>query len=452
MSRKNRGQRPGGAAQAGYRRGTDQARGDAPDAEAPVGDLVGTEVEVDVEAIAHGGHCVARADGQVLFVRHALPGERVRARVTKGAAGDRYLFADAVEILRASADRVAAPCRYAGPGGCGGCDFQHVALAAQRQLKAAVVAEQLRRLGGIDWPVDAEFDVESVPGDEDGLRWRTRLSLAVDRRGVVGLHPHRSRTVLDIDDCLIARRELIDTGVLTRRRPRARQLDVVFSSTGERAIIEVPAGLTATPTIHERVETPGWRAEFALNARSFWQVHPGAAAVLVERVLAELDPQPQERALDLYAGVGLFARALADRVGPDGAVLAVESDRRAVEAARAWAQGRDEVEVREERVDRALQPLLDGGDRVDLAVLDPPRAGAGERVIRDLLALRPRAVAYVACDPAALARDLRHAAEGGYRLAGLAAYDLFPMTHHVECVATLMPGEPPTDLGELSGS
>ena len=134
-------------------------------------------LELEVGAIAAGGGCVARApDGKVVFVRHSLPGERVRAQVT--ASTSSYLRADAVEILGPSPDRVEPPCPHAGPGRCGGCDFQHVEIGAQRRLKAFRIAEQLERLAGMDLDVE----VEPVPGDTAGLGYRSRVRVAVDGR------------------------------------------------------------------------------------------------------------------------------------------------------------------------------------------------------------------------------------------------------------------------------
>lgn len=401
------------------------------------GSLIGSEFDVEVGAIAHGGHCVARHEGVVVFVRHALPGEFVRARVTKGRVGDRYLFADAVAVLRPSPYRVEPPCGYAGPGGCGGCDFQHVDVAEQRRLKAAVVAEQLRRLAGIDPDSLGGIVVEPVPGDRDGLRWRTRLTLAVDARGRTGLRRFHSHDVLPVRDCLIATEAVAHSGALWRRFPKARAVEVVGGDDRHAVVLAIPTRGRPVPVVHQRVAVEDWSAEFTLDPRSFWQVHPGAAAALTGAVLAGLAPAPGERCLDLYAGVGLFGRALADAVGPGGAVLIIEADEVAARAARGWAEPMPQAEVRAERVDRALKPLMAGRDRVDLVVLDPPRAGAGSAVITALAQLGPRAVAYVACDPAALARDLATAAALGYRLASLRAFDQFPMTHHVECVAIL---------------
>ena len=410
--------------------------------EAAPASLVGMQAEVVVGPVAHGGHCVARHEGRVVFVRHALPGERVRVVVTEGKEGDRFLRGDAVEVLEASPHRVTPPCRFAGPGLCGGCDFQHADLAYVRELKAAVVSEQLQRLAGLD----VQVPVEPVPGDVDGLRWRTRVEFAVDAGGRPGLRRHRSHDLVHVDDCLIATEAVVGSGVLQRDWPGSQAVDVVAPSAGPGVVIvPVPSGEKDAPAVHERVSVGSWSAELRVGARGFWQVHPGAATTFVGHVLAELDPQPGERAVDLYAGVGLFAVALADAVGPEGAVLAVESDARAVVDARHNVRRRSQVEVRRGRVDRALRPLLQQGVTADLVVLDPPRTGAGRAVIEEVAALRPRLVAYVACDPAALARDVAYAREAGYGIRSLRAFDAFPFTHHMECIAVLEPvsdGEP----------
>ncbi|WP_226913364.1 class I SAM-dependent RNA methyltransferase [Gephyromycinifex aptenodytis] len=396
------------------------------------------ELELEVGPIAHGGHCVARAeDGQVVFVRHTLPGEQVLARVTKGSPGDRFVFADAIEIRTPSPDRVEPRCPVAHPGGCGGCDFQHVDIAAQRRLKAEVVREQLARLGGLDVPVQ----VRPVPGDQEGLRWRTRVEFAVARDGRAGLHPQRSKRVLPLQDCPIAHPDIIATGVLDQRWPRSRSVDVVAPSEGPAVAIAVPQGLPDSPTVRESVRGALWSGEFDINARGFWQVHPGAGATFVDHVLELLSPQPGERALDLYAGVGVFARALADQVGAEGAVLAIESDVRAVDSLLAAMAGRSELEARVGRVEHELAPLVEGGDDVDLVVLDPPRSGAGREVIEAICGMHPRAIAYVACDPAALGRDVAYARQAGYEVSSVQGFDAFPMTHHVETIAHFVPAE-----------
>jgi tRNA/tmRNA/rRNA uracil-C5-methylase (TrmA/RlmC/RlmD family) len=188
--------------------------------------------------------------------------------------------------------------------------------------------------------------------------------------------------------------------------------------------------------VRERAAGRTWR----VTGGGFWQIHPAAADLLVEAVLDGLEPRPGDNALDLYCGVGLFAGALADRIGPATAILGIESSKQAVADARhnladLIEDGRVRIEC--DKVERLLPRT--GITSTDLIVLDPPRSGAGRETVRHLAGLGPRRIAYVACDPAALARDLGFFAEAGYRSRSLRAFDLFPMTHHLECVAVLEP-------------
>ncbi len=461
---------------------------------------VGQTIEVTVNDVAQGGWCVARPDGlPVIFVRHALPGERVMVAVTEVTS--RFARADATEILQASPDRVEPPCPSAHPGGCGGCDWQHATLPAQRALKADVIAQQLRRVAGLD--LDHEITVEPLPGDEpaeSGLGWRTRVQFAVRPDGVAGLRAHRSHEVIDIGDCPIAHPAIRDLGLLDHVWEGAGTVEAAVGSAGpddpgqpDRAVIltkagrraprgrqapgaapgtaGAPAGRGRGPTVRseERVElfpteavdaveadavliragakvTPlqgrQYLAQFAagrhwqVSAGGFWQVHPGAADSLCEAVLAALEPKPGDTALDLYCGAGLFAGVLAPVVGPEGAVTGIESDAAAVKDARANLSGYRWVKVHRNDVavavaDAALPPAR-------LVVADPPRTGLAREVV-DYLTGDGAAerFAYVSCDPATLARDLGLLIAGGWHLAGVRAFDAFPMTHHVECVATL---------------
>ena len=448
-------------------------------------------LELAVSDVAHGGWCVAREPGgRVVFVRHALPGERVRARITDTTA--RFARAEAVEILQASPDRIEPPCPHARPDGCGGCDWQHATPQAQRRLKAEVVRQQLRRIAGLD----CEITVEPLPGDSGGLGWRTRVRLSVGPGGAAGLLKHRSHEVVEVGACPLAHPLVPVTGITGQRWRQVSSLEVTVSpGSGERAAIVTPSasgrrasGGRARPPTHPASSTPSappisaagraaamldgladtvlaagrggrltslrgrgylhqsaagrtWR----VGAGTFWQVHPGAADALTGAVLDVLRPAPGDVALDLFCGAGLFAGALAEAVGPGGAVIGVESDRGAVRDARhnlrrlPWARIHhgDVATV----MAREAGPAGDGWPEAGLAVLDPPRAGAGRTVIERLLGpgSRLRRVAYVSCDPATLARDIAVFGELGWRLAGLRAFDAFPMTHHVECVAALAP-------------
>jgi tRNA/tmRNA/rRNA uracil-C5-methylase (TrmA/RlmC/RlmD family) len=278
---------------------------------------------VEIGPVAHGGHCVARYEGRVIFVRHCLPGERVMVRITDDSH-DRFWRADAVEILQPSPDRVEPPCPIAGPGLCGGCDFQHVDLAAQRTLKAAVVAEQLDRMAGIAW--DGEVADISTAATRDGLDWRTRMRYHADPDGRAGLRAHRSHEIIPLpaQGCPIASPDT--PSVLGRTWPEGAELLAATARQGhalyaDGRLVEGDA---------ELVEHAAGR-DFAVAADGFWQVHPQAAETLVRAVLDDLDPQPGETAFDLYCGVGLFTGALADR-GCE--VWGVEWGQQAVQSAR----------------------------------------------------------------------------------------------------------------------
>jgi tRNA/tmRNA/rRNA uracil-C5-methylase (TrmA/RlmC/RlmD family) len=420
----------------------------------------GDTVELTTGPIATGGGCVARSgDGRVVFVRHSLPGERVLALVT--ATTTSFLRADAVTILEESPDRVPPPCPHAGPAGCGGCDWQHVAVPAQRRLKEVLIAEHLRRLAG----VDRHVPVEEVAGRPDGLGWRTRMQFAVDRAGRVGLHRHRSHDIEPIEHCPIATHELDAVGVGTTLWKGARHVEVTASPDGGRPVIAVDTGrsrLAARPpdraglVVDGRVRRRPTKVHFDVLGNRFevgpgvfWQVHPSAAAVLTRCVLEGLAPTTGERVLDLYAGAGLFSVPLAQAVGPGGSVVAVERSARACADAGRNARGHPQVRIVRSEV---TPTVVAAEDPSDLVVLDPSREGAGPAVMRTLVAApaTPRRIAYVSCDPASFARDLRVALDAGWVLNSLRAFDLFPMTEHVELVGLLEPG--PRDRETGSGA
>ncbi|MFD7836977.1 class I SAM-dependent RNA methyltransferase [Streptomyces sp. NPDC059761] len=429
--------------------------------------LVGEQYEVEVGPVAHGGHCIARtADGRVLFVRHALPGEKVIAKVTEGESDSRFLRADAITVLDASKDRVEAPCPYAGPGKCGGCDWQHAKPGAQRRLKGEVVAEQLLRLAGLT-PEEAGWDGTVMPAEGDKLpagevpQWRTRVQYAIDEDGRAGLRKHRSHDIEPVDHCMIAAPGVSELGIEKQDWPQMATVEAI-AATGsqDRQVVLTPRPggrlplveldkpvsvlrveekdggvhrVHGRPFVRERADGRTYR----VGMGGFWQVHPQAADTLIKAVMQGLMPRKGEMALDLYCGVGIFAGALAERLGETGAVLGIESTKRAVEDARHNLADFPRVRIEQGKVESILPKT--GITECDLVVLDPPRAGAGKQTVRHVAGLSARRIAYVACDPAALARDLAYFKEAGYKPRTLRAFDLFPMTHHVECVAILEP-------------
>ena len=381
---------------------------------------IGDRIDVDVTAIAHGGHCVARHEGQVIFVRHAIPGERVTVEITDITRS--FARGNCVVVIDSSPHRVKAPCRYATPHGCGGCDFQHVDLSHQRALKSQIIAEQFTRLAKMEVEVDVE---EVLPT----LHWRNRMEFTVSDNSKLGLFASRSSQIVEIEQCLIASTEIDIPMINQRRLPKGKRVDVAITSSGSQEIsIE---GRENFALIKEKVGD----VEFSLNPLSFWQSHK-AAPELLSRVVRELsDPQPGDHVFDLYGGVGLFAAALLPEVGAGGRITIIESDDNAITDAKRNFAEENRVEVVHGRVEKALKKYV----AANLVILDPPRSGAGASVIEAVVSLKPRAIVYVACDPASLARDTAYLKERGFALHTLRAFDLFPMTAHMECVARFIP-------------
>ncbi len=361
---------------------------------------------VRVGPAAAGGHWVARHEGRVVFVRHALEGELADVRLT--ALARRHAFADAQAIAEPSPHRVIPPCPVAAV--CGGCDAQHVEAGHQREVKRQVVAEQLRGIAGLEWSGQVE-QVAPAP-----LGWRRRMRYRRDGEAW-GLRAKASHEVVPLprQGCLIA-----TPGVA--RPETTMDGDTLIGADTADGPVWVEPGSDAV--VRERALGREWR----VRADGFWQVHPRAPEVLAAAVMDGLAPAAGERALDLYCGVGLFAGVLADA---GVRVTGVEGGRDAVELARLNVP---RARFHAGPVDRVLRRLRGG---VDLVVLDPPRAGAGRAVMAEIARRGPRAVAYVSCDPATLARDIA-AFGSGYRVGSLRAFDLFPMTAHVECVAILL--------------
>lgn len=415
----------------------------------------GDVVELDITGVAHGGVFVAREpEGRVVFVSDTIPGERVRARITDVKKS--FARAETIEVLEASPDRVphvwpALP----GAEQPGGADLGHIALGRQRALKAQVLREAFAKFASLD--VDAEVvGPEAVLGDarpdaaatRDGLRYRTRVTLHVDASGRIGPFAPRSHRVVEVDDYPLATAEVAEVAVALRNAPEGR-IDLVQPADGGVRTIRRPdrrgdrrRPREPRPDPEIVLETATGRG-FQLDAGGFWQVHRAAADVLSTVVRDALGPLETDAwNLDLYGGVGLFAAALGE-LAPGARLTTVES------SARASAHAEENLadlgaEAVDLRVEHFLAGLRDQAGLLDremivrgTTLLDPPRSGAGREVVEALADLGPSRIAYVACDPVALARDVGTFRELGYELDSLAGFDLFPQSHHVEALAIL---------------
>lgn len=382
---------------------------------------------------------VARHEGRVVFVSDAIPGETVRAVITDDSKA-KFWRADTVEVLSASEHRrdhvwSAASIDREPAERAGGAEFGHISLEHQRELKRRVLDDALQRMAGLTTGVV----VEALPGAPDGTGWRTRVRLHVAEDGTIGPFAARSHRVIPVKDLPLATAAVAAAAPLGSRVDTAAgpHIDIVGTSGGD-VLVLPPDATSRTIT-----ETVGERA-FQLDVRGFWQVHENAAQLLTNAVRAAIDPalfDPRAQNLDLYGGVGLLAAAVGDQFGPGTRITTVESDATATDFAAhnlaEWA-GAEAVTARVDRYLSRLRPGDGGHHRGATAILDPPRSGAGKAVVNRIAELGPAQVVYVACDPVALARDLAQFEAKGYRLTSIRAFDLFPHTHHVEAVASLV--------------
>ena len=385
----------------------------------------GDLIEVTIEKVAHGGHFIARHEGAVIFVRHAIPGERCTIEVT--STGSSFNRADVVEVHEKSEHRVEAPCQYAHRAGCGGCDFQHINPAYQRQLKADVIKEQFSRIAKL--PIEVE--VEEV---SKAIHWRTRAIATTNRNGKLGFYKSRSHTVVPVSDCLICVETMQLKNLAASHLKGDMRVEVSASNTGERTIALAPtrgeekARISEGPVVlHENV----LGKVLEVSQASFWQSNEKAPEVLTQTVLDFAQLKNGEHVLDLYGGVGLFTAAIVDVIGATGYVDLIEGSKVATADASRNFANYPNVTIATGDVAKLLPRIT----AADVVVLDPPRDGAGKEAIAHIARLSPRSIVYVACDPAALARDTAYLADHSYSLVKLRAFDLFPMTHHIECVA-----------------
>ena len=459
------------------------------------------EIILRVGSPAHGGHCVARLDddpaGRVVFVRHALPGEVVRAVLTEKSA--KIWRADAVEVLSASPDRVRSvwreagpgewavgnsamlPCRPNEPGNVGCWPIACGASAGRRSRRPWPALPEAAGTGAV--PVEAmPSEAAAEAGDDPrarrlaGTGTRTRIALTITDDGLAGMHGFRSGTVLPVTSLPLAVSTIRALGLTERALWRAHyrpgmRVHAVAPSSGDPVVrlssgrweqLLTPTGrVTGRRRVEEVVGASGLglgELRYSVHAEGFWQIHRDAPAVLVDRIVrAALSSAPTAagtkagdapldsaasagvRVVELYAGAGLFTLPLAMLTGT---VRSLEGKEQAVRDARRSLHSQQGARlfaggVTPDSVAELGCFTPDGGQGADVVVLDPPRQGAGRQIVEAIAALGPDRIVMASCDPAALARDLKIFMGTGYRLAALSALDMFPHTHHFETIAVL---------------
>lgn len=389
---------------------------------------LGQEIELTVGKVAHGGVFVARHENRVIFVTGAIPGEKVLARVFEDKGGS-FARAETIQVIEASADRV--PHFWNKSSIAGGAEFGHISLERQRLLKAEVLVEAFERFAKLN----LDIEIESIDTDPSGLGYRTRVQLHVNEFGDAGPYRERSHEVIKVKELPLAVPEIQELGLHLKNWQAVKKISIASSNTGglqwqidrkvqgDKMLIESVLGRT-----------------YRLSPGAFWQVHKNAANVLSETVIdfaKSIGFDKRSENLDLYAGAGLFSGALAGAFGLETRLTAVEASKTAsldskknladLASFRVISTGTEDYLKR-------LEKLATGST----VVLDPPRSGAGNKVIDQLIRLQPAGIIYVACDPVALARDLGQLVPAGYKIDNIRALDLFPHTHHFETVVSLV--------------
>jgi len=386
----------------------------------------GDLLTLNIEKVAHGGLCVARHDGVVIFVRHALPDEIVEAKLISLAPGKRSWFAQTISVKKASEKRITPKCEFFKADGCGGCDWQHAESQYQRELKLEVLVEQLERFG----QVANARQISSINAVEPSQsNWRTRIRVVANDEGKWGFRKTRSHEVQVVDKCLIADNSIND---VLKTLPTGNPDDEILIVKSKEETIVYPVEKRAPSAPNSTQEVDGH--DFAVAGDGFWQVHPGAASVLSRQIKESVKGLKVESFADLYAGVGVLAHSLLQEF-PVANAIVVEADRSAAQNAKENLKSFKNVQVSSERVDKWVRGVK---NKFDVVILDPPRSGAGQTVMQQICRQTIQKIIYIACDPAALARDVLIAKKNGWKLETVVAFDLFPQTHHIESVAVLV--------------
>ena len=382
---------------------------------------VGDIIPLDIGTIANGGHFIARHNDQIIFVRHSITGERANVKIT--AVNSKFAFGDAVEILKKSKDRVNAPCKYAHPEGCGGCDFQHIDLKTQLNFKKIVIQDQFKRIAKIDINPDL-----IIADSNNGLNWRSRLNLGISENKKLGLRSHKSNNIIEIDECLIALKEINNLDVFNKHWGNNYNIKISCSSENDITISHLGEKISGSDKLQEVVGDN----KFNISPQSFWQSHKSAPGIILEKVLKFANIKKGERVCDLYGGVGLFTLPISKIIGENGEVHLIETNKACIDDANEMFADLKNIFIHHGTVEQKLGSIK----KIDTIILDPPRNGISKQVINQMIEKKPHTIVYVSCNPSTLARDTKILLNNKYELTNVVGLDLFPMTHHVECVTS----------------
>ncbi|MDC0044712.1 TRAM domain-containing protein, partial [Pelagibacteraceae bacterium] len=382
---------------------------------------IGDIITLNVGNIANGGHFIGRHNNQIIFVRHSLTNEKVNVKIT--AVNSKFAFGDAIEILKKSKDRVNAPCKYAHPEGCGGCDFQHIDPIAQLNFKKIVIKDQFKRIANI------EINPEIISKDSlKGLNWRTRLNLAISENKKLGLRVHKSNKIVEIDECLIAVEEINKSEIFNKKWENEDNIKISYSSENDMNISQLGKNISGSDKLKEVVDDN----KYYISPKSFWQSHKNAPHFILEQVLKFANIKEGERICDLYGGVGLFTLPISKILGDNGEVHLIEMNRTCIADANEMFADTKNIFIHHGTVEQKLGSIK----KINTIILDPPRNGVSKQVINQMIEKKPQTIIYVSCNPSTLARDTKILIDNNYTLTNVAGLDLFPMTHHIECVAS----------------
>jgi 23S rRNA (uracil1939-C5)-methyltransferase len=430
----------------------------------------GEQLEVEIESLAFGGRGVARADGMVVFVAGALPGDRVRAEITK--AKKRFAEARAIELLRPGADRIADRCAHDGEP-CPGAPWQGLAYERQLAHKRDQVDEALRRIGGLEG-----FELEEIEPALEQWRYRNKLEYSFGERDgepTLGFHARgRWDLIVDVENCLLASergnaarnavRDWARLESVPAYDPRARQgvlrnlvvregwrtgqiqtrlvtsaarfpkppVDLHTAIEGDSGGTDGPTGVLGSERLRE--ELSGLRLEMSHGA--FFQTNTEMAERLYAIAAEYAGLSGSERVFDLYCGIGTIGLTMARRAGE---VWGLEIVAEAIADAErnAESNGIENARFVAGSARTGVRPLIEQAGKPDVVVIDPPRAGLSQKIVRRVIECDAKKIVYVSCNPTTLAPNTAQLVEAGYTLRRVKPVDMFPQTPHIECVALL---------------